>query len=127
MRPADGGTFDFGEAFVILGGRETKVHLGCLRLDYSSQYFVCALPTERQEALFECHLRGFAYLGGVPGRMRYDNLKPAVHKILTGQAPPGTSRLGRLPVPFSVRERVRHPGPGPGEGRGGKPGGVCAP
>ena len=64
---------------------------------------------------------------GVPGRMRYDNLKPAVHKILTGQEPPGTGRLGGLPVPFSVRERVRHPGPGPGKGRGGKPGGLCAP
>ncbi len=83
--PADGGTFDFGEALVKLGGRETRVHLGCLRLDYSSHYFVCALPSERQEALFECHLRGFLYLGGTPGRMRYDNLKPAVHKILRGK------------------------------------------
>ena len=27
-QPADGGTFDFGEAYVLLGGRETKVHLG---------------------------------------------------------------------------------------------------
>ena len=81
----EGGTFDFGEAFVILSGQETKVHLGCLRLDYSSHYFVCALPTERQEAFFECHLRGFAYLGGVPGRIRYDNLKAAVYKIMTGK------------------------------------------
>jgi hypothetical protein len=62
-----------------------KVHLGYLRLDYSSKYLVVALPTERQEALFECHLRGFTYLGGVPRRMRYDNLKPAIHKILTGK------------------------------------------
>ena len=83
--PADGGTFDFGEALVKLGGQETRVHLGCLRLDYSSHYFVCALPSERQEALFECHLRGLLYLGGAPGRMRYDNLKPAVHKILRGK------------------------------------------
>jgi transposase len=83
--PADGGTFDFGEALVKLQGRETKVHLGCLRLDYSSHYFVCALPSARQEALFDCHLRGFAYLGGVPQRIRYDNLKPAVAKILRGK------------------------------------------
>jgi transposase len=83
--PADGGTFDFGEAQVRLGGRETTVHLGCLRLDYSSHYFVCALPSERQEAMFECHLRGFVFLGGVPQRMRYDNLKLAVAKILRGR------------------------------------------
>lgn len=55
---ADGGSFDFGEAYVRLAGRETKVCLGYLRLDYSSKYLVTALPTERQEALFECHLRG---------------------------------------------------------------------
>jgi transposase len=82
---ADGGSFDFGEAYVRLAGRETKICLGYLRLDYSSKYLVTALPTERQEALFECHLRGFTYLGGVPLRMRYDNMKPAVHKILTGK------------------------------------------
>ena len=28
--PADGGTFDFGEALVKLKGQETRVHLGCL-------------------------------------------------------------------------------------------------
>ena len=39
-QPADGGTFDFGEAYVRLGGRETKVHLGYLRLDYSSNYLM---------------------------------------------------------------------------------------
>lgn len=66
-------------------GRETKVHLGCLRLDYSSHYFVYALPWARQEALFDCHLRGFAYLGGVPPRIRYDNLKPGVAQILRGK------------------------------------------
>jgi transposase len=70
---------------VIIAGQERKVHLGYLRLDYSSKYFVCALPTERQEALFESHIRGFKYLGGVPGRIRYDNLKTAIYKILTGK------------------------------------------
>lgn len=54
-QPADGGAFDFGEAYVLLGGRETKVHLGYLRLDYSSKYLVVALPTERQHPLFEHH------------------------------------------------------------------------
>jgi hypothetical protein len=83
--PADGGTFDLGEALVIKG-RETKVHLGCLRLDYSAIILSApCLPSERQEALFECHLQGFSYLGGTPGRMRYDNLRPAVQKILRGK------------------------------------------
>jgi len=82
---ADGATFDFGEAEVIFAGKEKTVHLACMRLDYSSKFFVCALPTERRESLFESHLRGFSYLGGVPLRVRYDNLKTAVYKILEGR------------------------------------------
>jgi transposase len=83
--PADGATFDFGEAQVIFRGLERTVHLACMRLDCSSKFFVCALPTERRESLFESHLRGFAYLGGVPLRVRYDNLTTAVYKILKGR------------------------------------------
>ena len=83
--PADGATFDFGEAQVIFQGLERTVHLACMRLDCSSKFFVCALPTERRESLFESHLRGFAYLGGVPLRVRYDNLTTAVYKILNGR------------------------------------------
>lgn len=82
---AEGATFDYGEAQVIFAGKEKTVHLACMRLDFSSKFFVCALPTERRESLFESHLRGFSYLGGVPLRVRYDNLKPAVYKILKGR------------------------------------------
>jgi len=81
----DGATFDFGEAQVIFAGKEKTVHLACMRLDYSSKFFVCALPTERRESLFEGHLRGFSYLGGMPSRVRYDNLTTAVYKILKGR------------------------------------------
>jgi transposase len=83
--PADGATFDFGEAQVIFRGKEKTIQLACMRLDYSSKFFVCAFPTERREALFESHLRGFSYLGGIPFRVRYDNLTTAVYKILTGR------------------------------------------
>jgi transposase len=30
-------------------------------------------------------VRGFTYFGGVPGRIRYDNLKPAVTRVLKGR------------------------------------------
>jgi len=84
-RLADGAAFDFGEAQVLLDGRERKVHLACMRLDYSSKFFVCAFPTERREGLFESHIHAFQYLEGVPERIRYDNLKQAVQKILRGK------------------------------------------
>jgi transposase len=84
-RPADGATFDFGEAQVVMNGSEKRVHLACMRLDYSSKFFVCALPTERREGLFESHINAFEYLDGVPERIRYDNMKLAVQKILKGR------------------------------------------
>lgn len=84
-RPADGATFDFGEAQVVMNGSEKRVHLACMRLDYSSKFFVCALPTERREGLFESHIHAFEYLEGVPERIRYDNMKLAVGKILQGR------------------------------------------
>lgn len=84
-QPADGATFDFGEALVVMDGIERKVHLACMRLDYSSKFFVCALPTERREALFESHIDAFQYLEGIPERIRYDNMKQAVGKILKGR------------------------------------------
>jgi transposase len=84
-RPADGATFDFGEAQVVMDGTERKVHLACMRLDYSSKFFVCALPSERSEGLYASHIDAFQYLEGVPERIRYDNMKQAVSKILKGR------------------------------------------
>lgn len=84
-RPGDGATFDFGEAQVLMNGLEKKVHLACMRLDYSSKFFVCALPSERSEGLYASHIDAFEYLEGVPERIRYDNMKQAVGKILKGK------------------------------------------
>ncbi len=57
--PGDGATFDFGEAQVMMNGLAKKVHLACMRLDYSSKFFVYALPCERREGLFESHIMHF--------------------------------------------------------------------
>lgn len=84
-QPADGATFDFGEAEVLMDGSKIRVHLAGMRLDYSSKFFVCALPTQRRESLFESHISAFAYLEGIPQRIRYDNMKLAVQKILRGR------------------------------------------
>ncbi len=43
-------------------------------------------PSQGQEAFFEGHVAAFETLGGVPcGQIRYDNLKPAVHRVLFGR------------------------------------------
>jgi transposase len=76
---------DFGAAQVIVAGEQWSAHLFCLRLGYSKQPFVMALPSQAQEAFFEGHVRAFSFLGGVPRTLVYDNLKVAVKRILEGR------------------------------------------
>ena len=51
------------------------------RLSYSRQMFVVAYPRETQELVLDAHSKAFAYFGGVPKRMVYDNLKTVVDAI----------------------------------------------
>jgi transposase len=82
--PGQDGQVDWGEAEVILAGERTTVQFFTLRLNYSKVRFVMGFPFQKQEAFFEGHNQAFRFFGGVPRRLTYDNLKTAVHKILTG-------------------------------------------
>lgn len=75
---------DFGEAEVVMAGQRITVQLFCIKLCYSHMPFVIAFPHQRQEAFFEGHREAFAFFGGVPRRLTYDNLKVAVQRILEG-------------------------------------------
>lgn len=55
------------------------------RLAYSREMFVIAYPRETQEMVFEAHNRAFAFFGGVPACMIYDNLKSVVDAVFTGK------------------------------------------
>ena len=76
---------DWGAAQVVLGGQVTTVNLFVLRWCYSRQMFVAAYPSARQECFMEGHVRAFHSFGGLPQRIIYDNLKPAVKHILKGR------------------------------------------
>lgn len=82
--PGEQAQVDFGEAEVKLGGKLQVVQLFCMRLGYSKQPFVLALPTQAQESFFEGHVQAFGFFGGVPQTLVYDNLKVAVKRILEG-------------------------------------------
>lgn len=79
---------DFAELYVDLGptGRRTKVFLFTLRLSYSGRAVHRVFATQAQEAFLEGHVHAFERLGGVPWeRIRYDNLKAAVSRVLFGR------------------------------------------
>jgi transposase len=73
---------DFGEADAVLAGVQVTVHLFCMRLMAGTRSFVAAFPHEKSEAFYEGHAQAFEFFGGVPRRIRYDNPKVAVKKIL---------------------------------------------
>ncbi len=72
---------DFGEAVAVVGGVERKVHFFCLDLPHSDACFVKAYPAERLEAFCDGHNAAFAFFGGVPRSILYDNTRLAVARI----------------------------------------------
>lgn len=78
---------DFGELWVRLAGRPTKVYMFALRMSYSGKAVHKVFASQGQEAFLEGHLHAFDVLGGVPtARIRYDNLRSAVSRVLFGRA-----------------------------------------
>jgi transposase len=76
---------DFGEFYARIAGVVVKVWLFVMRLSHSGKAFHVAFTTQAQEAFIEGHVLAFDCFGGVPGRVRYDNLKPAVIRVLKGR------------------------------------------
>jgi transposase len=72
---------DFGQAEVTLDGQAATVAVFVMTLPYSDATFVCTFPRECTEAFLEGHVRAFAFFGGVPRRISYDNSKIAVAKV----------------------------------------------
>lgn len=83
---------DFADLWVDLRGVRTKVALFTLRLSYSGKAVHRVFPTQGQEAFLEGHVHAFDILGGVPARIRYDNLKAAVSRVTFGRTRTETGR-----------------------------------
>lgn len=89
--PAAEAEVDFGEFWAVIGGQMMKLWMFVMRMSHSGKAIHIVYGNQAQEAFLDGHVRAFAAFGGVPGRIRYDNLKPAVIRVLLG------------------RERLEHP------------------
>lgn len=76
---------DFGEFYATIAGLVVKCWMFVMRLSHSGKAFHVAFATQAQEAFLEGHVLAFEYFGGVAARIRYDNLKPAVVRVLRGR------------------------------------------
>jgi|1186.fasta_scaffold25906_2 transposase len=77
---------DFADLWVRLAGVMTKCFLFTLRLSHSGRAVHRVFASQGQEAFLEGHVAAFEVLDGVPfDKIRYDNLRSAVHRVLFGR------------------------------------------
>ena len=108
---------DFGEALVVIGGVERKAHCFVLDLPHSDGCFVKAYPAETTAAFRDGHLSAFAFLGGVPQSILYDNTKLAVARILGDGRRKRTRVFTELQSHYRFEDRFGRPGKGNDQGK----------
>lgn len=87
---------DFGQISFVLDGLATEGWMFVLRLSASGKGFHRIYLNQAQQVFLDGHVRAFEALGGVPARIRYDNLKPAVVRVLRGRDRAETERFVAL-------------------------------
>jgi transposase len=117
VHPAGEAQVDFGEALVVIAGVEQKAHYLVMDLPQSDDCFVAAFPAETTEAFLEGHVRAFAYFGGVPTRILYDNTKIAVAKILGGEERQRTRSFYELQSYYLFADKFGRPAKGNDKGK----------
>lgn len=83
--PGQEAEVDFGEVWLCIEGTFTKCFMFVMRLCASGRAVHCIYATQAQEAFFDGHVTALTAFRGCPRRIRYDNLKAAVKRILQGR------------------------------------------
>jgi len=81
LHPPGEAQCDFGRAEVVVAGVRHKAALFVLTLPHSNARFGCLFPRECTEAFHAGHVQAFAFFGGVPTRISYDNSKLTVTRF----------------------------------------------
>src|SRR5260370_36190068 len=76
-----------------------------------------AFPAETTEGFVEGHNQAFAYFGGVPRSILYDNTKLAVARILGDGTRKKTQAFSELQSHYLFAERFGRPGKGNDKGK----------
>jgi transposase len=100
---------EFGKQ--IVDGRATKLYAFVMVLGYSRKAFVLFTTRMDSATLLACHALAFAYFGGVPHEILYDNMKTAFQPDAEGVWRP-TKKLLALAVHYGFspqRCRIRRP------------------
>ncbi len=101
---------DFGQVSFYLGGVMVEAWMFVMRLSASGKAFHRIYFNQAQEVFFDGHARAFLHLGGIPKRIRYDNLKPAVIRVLKGRDRLESERFIALRSHYGFDSFFCHPG-----------------
>lgn len=101
---------DWGEALVVLAGVATMVHLFVMRASFSGAAFCQASLVETQQAFLELHAQAFEWFGGVFPKIKFDNLKSAVKKVLKGRRRVESDRFVALRSHYLFASQFTTPG-----------------
>lgn len=109
--PAQEAEVDFGEFGAVIAGVAVKLWMFVLRLSHSGKAVHVAYANQAQESFLDGHVRAFARLGGVPaGQIRYDNLGPAVIRVMLGRDRVENVRFIALRSHYGFDSFFCHPG-----------------
>jgi transposase len=107
---------DFGEALGVIGGVQRKLHYFAMALPHSDAFFIKAFPAETTEAFCDGHVSAFAFFGGVPLSILFDNTTLAVAKILGDGTRKRTTSFSELQSHYLFEDRFGRPGKGNDKG-----------
>ncbi len=117
VHPPGHAQVDFGEAMAVIGGVARKVHFFAFDLPHSDASFVKAYPAEISEAFCDGHVAAFAFFGGVPRSILYDNTTLAVARILGDGKRQRTRVFSELQSHYLFEDRFGRPGKGNDKGK----------
>jgi len=107
---------DFGESLGVIGGVECKLHYLAMALPHSDAFFIKAYPAETTEAFCDGHNAAFAFFGGVPLSILYDNTSIAVARICGDGKRERTRTFAELQSHYLFEDKFGRPAKGNDKG-----------
>jgi len=122
--PGEEAEVDFGSVSFYLEGTLVEGWMFVMRLSASGRGFHRIYLNQAQQVFLDGHVRAFAHFGGVPATIRYDNLKPAVFRVMRGRDRRETERFIALRSHYGFDSFFCQPGPDGAHEKGGVEGEV---
>ena len=116
VHPPGHAQVDFGEALAEIAGAVCKIRYFAMALPHSDAFFIKAYPAETTEAFCDGHVAAFAFFGGVPLSILFDNTTLAVAKILGDGTRKRTITFSELQSHYLFEDRFGRPGKGNDKG-----------